>query len=304
MEKIKKLKGGHLVYVSEDEKLLINSNRSNSVCVHDLETREVLFTARTVSNVSSYAVSPDKKLIAAKNTRGELALISMDTHEEISRNKMQKCEGYQMAFTKDSKYVLDFDWAGNTMLLDCDTNECKVLSYLERSPYRMAPKCDCLGYDRYTDQIYLHAGDAGKSCIMTSPVSTDRMDFKVIKDSGFIPGDLSSLSLCKEKNYCLDPLREHMLIFDKVYRELEKRELPRMITDHMGKHLHMWVSPCERYVFFSNRHNFSCLYEMEGMNLIHKFDYESVSDFTMINNDTTFIIATWKDSYIGDITDL
>ena len=99
MGKIKKFKGGFDLFVTEDEKLLVTSNSRNQVYVYDLETGKLKLQAKTVSNVSKKAISPDKELLAAKNTKGQIALISMATGEEIGRDAMEFREGNQMIFT-------------------------------------------------------------------------------------------------------------------------------------------------------------------------------------------------------------
>ena len=115
MGKFKKINGGMSLYVTEDEKLLVNSNTRNGVYVYDLDTMKAVLKTRTLSNIAQKAISPDKKYLAAKNTSGQMALISMDSGEEILRNDMAKCEGYQMTFASDGKTILDFDWDGRTM---------------------------------------------------------------------------------------------------------------------------------------------------------------------------------------------
>ena len=148
---IKKLKGGNDLYVTDDEKYLVCSNTRNSVYVHDLNTFKTVFQTKTVSNVAYYAISPDGKTLAAKNTSGEIALINMETGEEILRNKMQKSEGYPLTFTRDGKYVLDFDWDGRTMLLGFD-NQCKVLDDTLRE--EMGESVGYLQYDRFENTVY------------------------------------------------------------------------------------------------------------------------------------------------------
>lgn len=93
MGKIKKLKGGFDLFVTEDEKLLVTSNSRNQVYVYDLETGKLNLQAKTVSNVSKKAISLNKELLAAKNTKGQIALISMTTGEEIGRDSMEFREG-------------------------------------------------------------------------------------------------------------------------------------------------------------------------------------------------------------------
>ena len=147
MGKIKKFKGGFDLFVTEDEKLLVTSNSRNQVYVYDLETGKLKLQAKTVSNVSKKAISLNKELLAAKNTKGQIALISMTTGEEIGRDSMEFREGNQMIFTPDSKAVLDFDWDGRTMLLDCKTIRHRIMDGPAERGKKVLPRVDYMQYD-------------------------------------------------------------------------------------------------------------------------------------------------------------
>ena len=69
------------LFISDDEKLIATSNGRNGIYVYDLETLKPVLKAKTVSYVGYVAVSPDRKRVAAKNTSGLLALLSMETGE-------------------------------------------------------------------------------------------------------------------------------------------------------------------------------------------------------------------------------
>lgn len=85
MNKLKKIKGD-CKYITDDETLLVSIK--NGVYVYDLQSKKQILQCKPVSHVSHVAVSKDKKLLAAKNTSGTIALISMDSGEELGRNVM------------------------------------------------------------------------------------------------------------------------------------------------------------------------------------------------------------------------
>lgn len=77
----------------------------------------------------------------------------------------------------------------------------------------------------------------------------------------------------------------------------------------------IWVSPCEQYVFidmgrqydpdnfsgtFNDAKSLSYLFKLDTKELVQEFDYKYVSDFTMIDEDKRFILATWQGTYIGE----
>lgn len=82
--KIKKLKGGFTPYITTDEKLLVTVSR-NTAYVYDLESGKLQQSVKSLSNLSETAVSGDKKLLAVKNTSEMIALISLESWEEIGR---------------------------------------------------------------------------------------------------------------------------------------------------------------------------------------------------------------------------
>lgn len=125
----KKLKGGHRPFLSEDERTLVTTSSRNTVYVYDLENRKLTHSIKTVSNVSRTMVSRDGKRLAAKNTGGVIAVISLESGEEICRSRMEKREGEPMVFLdNEGLRLLDLDWDGRTMLLDCGSiNLCRMI---------------------------------------------------------------------------------------------------------------------------------------------------------------------------------
>lgn len=304
MGKVKKIKGGaYDMFVSEDGKLVTTHNIRNGVYVYDIETAKPVLSVKTVSNVSLSVVSPDKKILAAKNTSGHLALISMETGEEICRNKMSDHEGYMMTFTEDSKYVIDFDWQGRTMLLDTENNF-KILDDIIPGEYSYPPYA-YLHYDRYSRSIYklVDRGRGFKTAVaMISPADKDNISYNVIKEfKGAAPSHLKGISFCKEHIYYLDLNNRQIVVADKEFNEVNRIKMPFKgdeIYNHFGQ---MWVSPCEKYVYFYLYGSMSGLFDLESMKLIKEFGYFNVTDFKMVNEDTRFIISTWYESYIEEI---
>lgn len=320
MGKIKKFKGGHTLFVTEDEKLLVTSNSRNIVYVYDLETGKLKLQVRTVSNVSKKAISPDKSLLAAKNTQGEIALISMETGDEIGRNHMEWCEGRQLIFTADGQAVLDFDWDGRTMLLDCGTMRHEILDGPRQRGVKELPRVAYMQYDRYSKQIYKFVADEwgdSKGRILDSAADPENISYEVIQEfPNVLPDHLEGISLCKVHNYYMDQKSKEIVVADKKFGEVSRIPLPAQITESRHRPNKMWVSPCEQYVFidmgrqydpddfagtFHDAQSLSYLFKLDTMEVVQEFDYEDVSDFTMIEEDRKFILATWQGTYMGEV---
>ena len=300
---IKKLKGGNDLYVTDDEKYLVCSNTRNSVYVHDLNTFKTVFQTKTVSNVAYYAISPDGKTLAAKNTSGEIALINMETGEEILRNKMQKSEGYPLTFTRDGKYVLDFDWDGRTMLLGFD-NQCKVLDDTLRED--MGESVGYLQYDRFENTVYklVKGGYVSLDTAYISPAVKNIRYKKLCTLIDRFPDRVRGLSICREKIYYITRERDFMVVCDKEFKELERIPLPPVVKDRQNYFQRAWVSPEEKYVCFKMAEPYSLIYDLKTMELVKALKYNFVCDFMMIENDTRFILGTWEGAYVGSIEDL
>ena len=308
-DKIKNLKGGMDLFVSEDEKFLVNYNSRNTVYLYDLAATnsKPMFSVRTVSNVGEVAISPDGKLIAAKNTSGEMAVISMETGEELLRNKMCRSEGYRIVFTDDGKYVLDFDWNGTTMLLDWKTNEFKVLDGPNIRGTNGKPYIAYMQYDRYSKQIYKFVdGEKGynkcRGVAETSKLKGNKVKYKVVREfKGHVPDYHSSISFCKDHNYYCDLMTDEIVKCDKDFNELARRSYPSYYDGQNGRLVKCWVSPCEKYALMDSFSGPLILIEMETGKVVRSFDYMYTCGFTMVNGDKTFIISTWEGTHIGNL---
>ncbi len=291
------------LFISDDEKLIATSNGRNGIYVYDLETLKPVLKTKTVSYVGYVAVSPDKKRVAAKSTSGLMALISMETGEEICRNKMAESEGYLMTFTDDSKHVLDLDHWGRTMLLDTE-NHFSMLDegFQDKDGNTLF---SYLHYDRFSRNIYkiVDRGHGYKcAAAMVTPADKDHISYKVIREfQGPAPNHLMGISFCKEKNYYLTSDKKQIVATDKNFQEIERIPLPfkdEVAYRYIRK---VWVSPGEKYAFISMGGTDSALFELSSMKLVREFEYECLADFKMIEKDSKYIISTWLGTYIGNI---
>ena len=304
MEKDKKINGWSWdLFISDDEKLIATSNGRNGIYVYDLETLKPVLKTKTVSYVGYVAVSPDRKRVAAKNTSGLLALLSMETGEEICRNKMAESEGYLMTFTDDSKYVLDLDHWGRTMLLDTQ-NQFSMLDegFKDKDGNTLF---SYLHYDRFSRNIYkiVDRGHGYKcAAAMVTPADKDHISYKVIREfQGPAPNHLMGISFCKEKNYYLTSDKKQIVATDKNFQEIERIPLPFKDEEAYRYIRKIWVSPGEKYAFISMGGTDSALFELSSMKLVREFEYDSMADFKMIEKDSKYIISTWLGTYIGNI---
>ena len=304
MAKDKKINGWSWdLFISDDEKLIATSNGRNGIYVYDLETLKPVLKTKTVSYVGYVAVSPDRKRVAAKNTSGLLALLSMETGEEICRNKMAESEGYLMTFTDDSKHVLDLDHWGRTMLLDTE-NHFSMLDegFQDKDGHTLF---SYLHYDCFSRNIYkiVDRGHGYKcAAAMVTPADKDHISYKVIREfQGPAPNHLMGISFCKEKNYYLTSDKKQIVATDKNFQEIERIPLPFKDEEAYRYIRKIWVSPGEKYAFISMGGTDSALFELSSMKLVREFEYDSIADFKMIEKDSKYIISTWLGTYIGNI---
>ena len=304
MGKIKKIKGGNTPFVSDDEEILLTTSSRNTVYVYNLKTGKLMNSFKTVSNVSHVAMSPDKRLIAAKNTIGHMALVLAADGTEIFRNKMKEREGWGMRFLQDSDSVLDIDWSGRTMVLDCKSGEAEVLDQGSNH----LPRADYMHIDRFSGLIYKFMADNygySSGVVMVSPADPNRIKYEPIKlFPELLPDHFPGISFCKTHNYHVDKENCQIVMTDKKFEELKRIEMPEILKQEGYFPKGTFISPSEKYVFFTTYKQLSLLYRLDSMKLVGEFDYEYVSNFTMIEDDTRFIITTWSGSYIGNVNDI
>ena len=307
MTKVRKLKSANKLWVSRDEKYLVTANTRNTVYVYDLENlgAKPFFSTKTVSNVSNFALSPDAKLLVAKNTSGEIALIRMEDGEELFRNKMEGREGYRLVFSEDGKSVLDFDWDGRTMVLDVESGKHTVVDGPNIRGKNGYPYVTYMDYDRYSDRILKivqRPDDFHDGAFMTSSAKPGEISYETIRliKDGYIPGFVDGISLCKNRNYYYERFEGILVVTDKEFGELKRIPLPEEFKGVSKANVHIWASPCDRYLLYDYMGN-AILYEAETMKPVKAFDNFNTWDFTMIREDSVFVIGTWEGAFIGEV---
>lgn len=318
--KIKKLKGGFTPYMTPDEKLLVTISR-NTAYVYNMEEGKLLWSIKSLSNLSETAVSGNKKLLAAKNTSGMIALIDMESGQEIGRCAMERREGENPIFTHDDSGVLDFDWDGRTMLLDCASVQHRVLDGPTNVVMGRVPRTVFTQYDVYSDQIYRIMADEyikgdTRGRMLVSAADTEKIAYHTVREFDNIPKHREGLSFCKTHNYYVDWKKNLLIKTDKDFAETSRAELPPEWKTASGvRYDRIWISEGEQYMFvdfgkqcdvsdfkaYAEAASLSCLYKLDTMEKVAEFDYEYVSDFLMFDDDRRFVLATWKGSYLGTI---
>lgn len=304
MNKLEKIKGD-CKYIREDGTLLVSINMRNGVYVYDLQSKKQMLQCKTVSHVSHVIVSKDKKLLAAKNTSGTIALISMDSGEELGRNVMQRREGYDMTFIGDDKYILDFDWDGRTMLLDCATMKHSIL---DRGMDTELPRICYMHYDKYNKKIYRFVAynwgnSPGK--IQISKADIENISYKNVcsfKDS--LPNHIDGISFCRQHIYYRDLNKKEFVVTDKYFKEESRIPFPNDHEEYRWKRF--WISEGEKYMLCyvdekcEDGKSYAVLYDLSTMDRIETFEMKFVSNFRTYDEDQKFVISTWEGSYLGE----
>lgn len=309
---------GDFVFINDEESLFATVSR-NSVYVYSFETKNTILKVKTLSNAVYAAISPDRNLLAVKNTSGTLALIDMVSGEEVCRDVMERTEGEPMFFTSSGKYVIDLDWGGRTILFDCNLKSHSILDNT-----RPLIRCEYIQYDRFTRKIYrFMAKDFGNSpgIIQTTTLDENHLTPEYVAYDTVqhfdkeLPDHMHGLSFCSVHNYWYDFKNGKIVQFDKNFNKIDSINLPKINT--VTKAQKIWVSPNENYLFIEYGRqsdvfketvsemklapSLSVLYDMKTMCVVKEFSYDYVSSFTMCNDDRCYIIGTWNGTFLGEI---
>lgn len=327
MGNIEKLVGGFTIYVTEDEKLLATISESDTVCIYDLETKEMIRQVKSLENTAYMAISPDQKRIAVKNTSGTIAILSMETGEMLSTNQMGNREGYQMMFTPDGKYILDHDWDGKTMSLNLETNICSILDDEHDKAKKELPRVAYSHYDKYSNRIYRFLADQygnSSGVVESSPADPTYLRYEVIQEfPELLPSHMKGISFCKNRNFYVDEEHQEIVVTDKDFHELQRIEMPDIVKQPNYFPKATFISPDEKYVLFDirkpidlrigkippsallaayrNTKPICLMYRLDTMEKVLETDYDYIWSFTMTDNDTIYIIATSRETYIGNV---
>ena len=304
MGKIKKLRGGNKLFVSGDENILAGFSSQNIAYVYDLASNssEPVFKIRTIRHLQCVAVSPDRKLLAAKSTTGEIAVFFLESGEELFRIKTKEMDGYDMCFTEDSRSILDLG-SSRIKLIDIESRQVTYLDDEIKPVVKHCPRVWRIALDRYSKQIYrfIETDNEYSGELQISSSEPARISFMVAREASYLlPQHLKGFSLCKERNFYWSG--NQIAVTDKQFNDIGKIELPAELVESKPL-LHFYVSPCEKYILFDLKRvsGLSYLYELETMKMVHKFEYPYICDFTMVKDDTVFVISTWQGSFIGEV---
>lgn len=305
MGKIKNLRGGNTLFVSGDGNTLAGFSSQNIAYVYDLSGNsvELIFKVRTtIRYLQRVVVSPDRKLLAAKSTTGEIAVFSLESGEEKLRIKTNEMDGYEMYFTGDSRSILDLG-RNRIKLIDIGKQKINYLDDEIKPIAKLCPRVWRIALDGYSKQIYrfIQTESDFKGELQISSSDPGRISFQVVQEAPYLlPDTLKGISLCKERNYFRN--KTCIVVSDKQFNEIGKIALPSEFENYPPLRK-FYVSPCEKYILFDfmKASGLSYLYELETMKEVQKFEYPYVCDFTMVKDDTTFVISTWKGSFIGEV---
>ena len=313
MSKDKKISGCFEPFITEDESLIATFSR-NSIFVYSLETKKQIQKFKSLSNISFVAISPDKNLVAVKNTSGTIALHSLETGEELLKNPMTKTEGEQFYFTKDSKNIIDIDWGGKILLFDCTDGSSKILDNT-----KPLIRCDGIQIDKYNKIIYrfmrktigYSSGIIQAYYIDEENLNPESVQFKTVNaiEENSLIGKWP-ICFCKNHNYYYDG--ENVIKTDKDFKVLSQ------ISFNKKKGIQkLWISNNENYMFVDYGHlcditttplkeiketpNLSQLINLKSMEIVKDFDYPYISDFNMINEEKNYIISTWNGTFLGEL---
>lgn len=303
-KKGKKLRGGNKLFVSEDGNILAGFSGQNIAYVYDLASNssEPIFKIRTIRHLQCVAVSPDRKLLAAKSTTGEIAVFLLESGEELFRIKTREMDGNEMYFTEDSRSILDLG-SSRIKLIDIESRQVTYLDDEIKPVIGHCPRVWRIGLDRYSKQIYrfIETDNNYSGELQISSSEPDRISFMVARETPYLlPQHLKGFSLCKKRNFYWNGTQ--IAVTDKQFNDIGKIDFPSELEEY--KQLHkFYVSPCEKYILFDlgTFSGLSFLYELETMKMVRSFEYPCQCDFTMVKDDTDFVISTWQGSFIGEV---
>ena len=162
-----------------------------------------------------------------------------------------------------------------------------------------------LQYDRFENTVYklVVGGYVSLDTAYISPAGKNIKYKKLCTLIDRFPDRVRGLSICREKIYYITRERDFMVVCDKEFKELERISLPPVVKDRQNYFQRAWVSPEEKYVCFKMAEPYTLIYDLKTMELVKALKYDFACDFTMIENDTRFILGTWEGAYVGKFDD-
>lgn len=264
----------------------------------------------TMADVCWHVISDDEKYIAMENLRGTIEIIDVCTKQPIAK-KQRMPLNRQFVFTQDNK-VLYF-LKDNIHLWDfCENTDITVWTVPEKWKQFDDPErpihivCTNVFYNRW-EEAYFFVLDAREAIYV---VSVKNMQIERVVQ---LPGAPAASELVFEEklNQYTFPTKEHVIVYDSDFRELEKIVPPCVVKRHDGggvfpvsRHLirnpdRVYLSPDGKWLLLDYlgtvilmRHEDLkiqfCIYSYTGKNVI-QMGFVDNNCFWYTRGDTTFI---------------
>lgn len=280
---MKKLRGGFSIILNKDKSLAISFYR-NTVYVNSIKDYTCITTIKSLSNISNIALSHDETKLAVKNTSGTIEILEIPEGKSMGICKMKSCEGYQMYFSEDDKYIYDFDWNGNFMLLDSNSMQYRVIYCFKQEvkPY--------IFYNPYNKTI--NALFSGSQIVQE--ISTDNYEIKEKIMELYNNFNGLSWEVTFSKNFYLFYIDKKVIVLNRNFKHIFSKSV------NMGILKGLWLSESERLLFVII-YDRAMLYEFPKMILKQEFTYPYMSGAAFVENETKIAIATWSGTYVDDI---
>lgn len=280
---MKKLRGGFSIILNKDKSLAISFYR-NTVYVNSIKEYTCITTIKSLSNISYIALSHDETKLAVKNTSGTIEILEIPEGKSMGICKMKSCEGYQMYFSEDDKYIYDFDWNGNFMLLDINIMQYRVIFCFKQEvkPY--------IFYNPYNKTI--NALFSGSQMVQEISIDNYEIKEKIMELDNNFNG--LSWEVTFSKNLYLFYIDKKVIVLNSNFKHIFSKSV------NMGILKGLWISESERMLFVIN-YDRAMLYEFPKMILKQEFTYPYMSGAAFVENEAKIAIATWSGTYVDDI---
>lgn len=102
---------------------------SSCVQLYQMPDMQLVFEFKKPQYPSSIAFSNNSKLLAIRNTFGEIAVINIERLKIVKRFNDNNKEGADILFSPDDRFIVTSDWTGNIFTIDVIEDEVVVLRH-------------------------------------------------------------------------------------------------------------------------------------------------------------------------------
>jgi WD40 repeat protein len=294
---LKKIKGGSSLAINNDESLIYTIARGN-IMVYNTKDFNQSRKIKALSNINSIAISNDNKLIAAKNTSGKIAVLTVDDWLIINKYQMEKNEGSNCIFTSDNNYIVDADCEGNIMLVDLKKQKYYIVLKIRGfmiNGITYNPKTEEFIFffiRKYFDEIHFSEGEF-ISVVWKHPFEENNYLVFELPNKMEIFGKMVYNE--KNNNYIAADKNGTIFIFDNYFNIIDK--------------IYSKTINCQRAVVSKNS-RYIVLFVKNGFQLCNYLTLELISEYRgvgwpsdalFINNDKTLIISGGNSSLVIDL---